>query len=93
MLTLLLSCPLNELLLYAHTQPYYTPLTIKYQRIVDVYVYGPSLPVLIKPDDPAVRRSPLGDGMMKLIEHEGAKMLSLGFVSPTVRFSKHSSCC
>jgi len=51
--------------------------------IVDVDVYGPSLPVLIKPDDPAVRRSPLGVGMVKPIEHEGVKMISLGFVSPT----------
>lgn len=57
----------------------------KNEGIVDVDVYGPSLPVLIKPDDPAVRRSPLGVGMVKPIEHEGVKMISLGFVSPTVR--------
>mmetsp|Transcript_27591 Transcript_27591/g.42245 ORF Transcript_27591/g.42245 Transcript_27591/m.42245 type:complete len:422 (-) Transcript_27591:810-2075(-) len=51
--------------------------------LIDVDVYGPSLPVLVKPDDPAVRKSTLGSGMVKPIEHEGVKMMSLGFVSPT----------
>lgn len=51
--------------------------------LLDVDVYGPSLPLLIKPKDPAVRKSTLGPGMVKPIEHEGVKMLSLGFVSPT----------
>ena len=54
--------------------------------LLDVDVYGPSLPVLIQPDDPAVRRSPLGKGMVYPIDHKGVKILSLGFVSPKVRF-------
>jgi Mrp family chromosome partitioning ATPase len=49
--------------------------------LLDVDVYGPSLPVLVNPEDPAVRRSPLGSGMVRPIEHGGVKMLSLGFVS------------
>jgi Mrp family chromosome partitioning ATPase len=49
--------------------------------ILDVDIYGPSLPVLIQPDDPAVRRSPLGSNMVYPIAHKGVKMLSLGFVS------------
>ena len=53
--------------------------------LLDVDVYGPSLPVLVKPDDVSVRRSPLGTGMVYPIEHEGVKLLSLGFVSPKVR--------
>lgn len=52
--------------------------------LLDVDVYGPSLPVLVKPDDSAVRKSPLGSGMVYPIEHHGVKMLSLGFVSPSV---------
>ena len=51
--------------------------------ILDVDIYGPSLPVLIQPDDPAVRRSPLGSNMVYPILHKGVKMLSLGFVSST----------
>lgn len=53
---------------------------------MDVDVYGPSLPVLVKPKDVAVRQSPLGSGMVYPIEHEGVKLLSLGFVSKKVRF-------
>ena len=53
--------------------------------LLDVDVYGPSLPVLIEPKDLAVRRSPLGKGMVYPIEHEGVKVLSLGFVSTQVR--------
>jgi Mrp family chromosome partitioning ATPase len=49
--------------------------------LLDVDIYGPSLPFLIHPDDPAVRRSPLGSSMVYPIEHRGVKMLSLGFVS------------
>lgn len=52
--------------------------------ILDLDVYGPSLPVLVRPDDPAVRQSPLGSGMVYPIEHKGVKMLSLGFVSSKV---------
>lgn len=51
--------------------------------LLDVDIYGPSLPVLVKPNDPAVRRSSIGPGIVKPIEHMGVKMLSLGFVSPT----------
>ncbi|CAJ1931922.1 unnamed protein product [Cylindrotheca closterium] len=49
--------------------------------LLDLDVYGPSLPVLVKPRDAAVRQSPLGAGMVYPIEHEGVKLLSLGFVS------------
>jgi Mrp family chromosome partitioning ATPase len=52
--------------------------------LLDVDVYGPSLPILVKPDDPSVRRSPLGAGMVYPINHGGVKLLSLGFVSPKV---------
>jgi Mrp family chromosome partitioning ATPase len=51
--------------------------------LLDVDVYGPSLPVLVQPDDPAVRKSSLGSSMVRPIEHRGVKMLSLGFVSPS----------
>lgn len=51
--------------------------------LLDVDVYGPSLPVIVRPDDATVRRSPLGKSMVMPIEHAGVKMLSLGFVSPT----------
>jgi Mrp family chromosome partitioning ATPase len=54
--------------------------------LIDVDVYGPSLPIIIKPNDPAVHKSPLGKGMVMPIEHEGLKMLSLGFVSPSVSY-------
>eukprot|EP00934_Nitzschia_sp_Nitz4_P005737 Nitzschia sp. Nitz4//scaffold119_size111653//54570//56593//NITZ4_004192-RA/size111653-processed-gene-0.188-mRNA-1//-1//CDS//3329533842//5727//frame0 len=49
--------------------------------LLDLDVYGPSLPVLVQPEDVTVRRSPLGNGMVYPIEHKGVKMLSLGFVS------------
>ncbi len=52
--------------------------------LLDVDVYGPSLPVLVKPDDPAVRQSSIGPGVVLPIDYAGVKMLSLGFVSPTV---------
>lgn len=51
--------------------------------LLDVDIYGPSLPVLVQPDDPVVRRSSIGPGIVKPIVHEHVKMLSLGFVSPT----------
>ena len=51
---------------------------------MDVDIYGPSLPVLVVPKDPAVRRSSLGSGMVQPIEHEGVKLMSLGYVSPEV---------
>ena len=49
--------------------------------LLDLDVYGPSLPILLKPDDPAVRRSEKGKGMVLPIEHQGVKLLSLGFVN------------
>lgn len=52
--------------------------------LLDLDVYGPSLPVLVKPDDPVVRQSPLGKGMVYPIVHRGVKLLSLGFVSSKV---------
>lgn len=53
--------------------------------LLDVDVYGPSLPVLLHPDDATVRKSPLGSSMVLPIDHRGVKVLSLGFVSPKVR--------
>ncbi|KAL7466185.1 hypothetical protein ACHAXS_006475 [Conticribra weissflogii] len=52
--------------------------------LVDLDVYGPSLPLLVRPDDPTVRKSPpeLGVGMVEPIEHRGVKLMSLGYVSP-----------
>jgi len=59
--------------------------------LLDMDVYGPSLPILVNPSDPAVRRSNLGDGMIMPISHEGVKLLSLGFVSPKVNFNLFST--
>jgi len=56
--------------------------------LVDLDVYGPSLPLLVRPDDAAVRQSPPsasggGEGMVEPIEHGGVKLMSLGYVSPS----------
>jgi ATP-binding protein involved in chromosome partitioning len=56
--------------------------------LLDVDIYGPSLPILLKADDPAVRPSPLGAGMVYPITHKGLKVLSLGYVSPKVSHSR-----
>ena len=54
--------------------------------LVDLDVYGPSLPLLVRPDDPAVRRSPPGAGLgpnaVEPITHRGVRLMSLGYVSP-----------
>ena len=50
--------------------------------LLDLDIYGPSLPTLVKPEDLTVRRSELGKSMVKPLVHEKVKMLSLGFVSP-----------
>ena len=52
--------------------------------LLDLDVYGPSLPLLVKPDDPTVRKSlpSIQDGMVEPIIHNGVKLMSLGFVSP-----------
>jgi ATP-binding protein involved in chromosome partitioning len=52
--------------------------------LLDVDLYGPSLPVLIKPTDVAIRTSPLGKGMVYPIVHEGVKVLSMGYVATKV---------
>ena len=49
--------------------------------LLDVDIYGPSLPLMVNPDDDAVRKSSLGASMVRPIEHEGVKLLSLGYVS------------
>jgi len=63
--------------------------------LLDVDVYGPSLPLLVKPDDVTVRQSPTGDkssasndngtsiDMIEPIMHNNVKLMSLGYVSPT----------
>jgi hypothetical protein len=53
--------------------------------LLDLDIYGPSLPLLVDPKDPAVRPSPSGPGMVYPINHEGVKLLSLGYVSSQVR--------
>ena len=52
--------------------------------LLDLDVYGPSLPLLVQPDDPTVRKSPphVQEGMVEPILHKGVKLMSLGFVSP-----------
>jgi Mrp family chromosome partitioning ATPase len=52
--------------------------------LLDLDVYGPSLPLLVRPEDTTVRQSPpeLGSGMIEPIEHGGVKLMSLGYVSP-----------
>ncbi|KAL3805802.1 hypothetical protein HJC23_007763 [Cyclotella cryptica] len=52
--------------------------------LLDLDVYGPSLPLLVHPDDSTVRKSPpeMGDGMVEPIDHRGVKLMSLGYVSP-----------
>ena len=57
--------------------------------LLDLDLYGPSIPVLIKPNDTTIRRSNLGKGMVYPINHEGVKVLSLGYVNQQV--SKKSS--
>jgi Mrp family chromosome partitioning ATPase len=52
--------------------------------LLDVDLYGPSLPVLIKPADVAIRTSPLGKGMVFPIDHKGVKVLSMGYVATKV---------
>lgn len=49
--------------------------------LLDLDLYGPSLPILVRPDDCTIRRSPLGVGLVYPIEHRGVKLLSLGFVN------------
>jgi len=53
--------------------------------LVDLDIYGPSLPVLVKPDDLTVRSSPVAPGLVEPISYKGVKMLSLGFVNREVR--------
>lgn len=53
--------------------------------LLDLDLYGPSLPVLVRPEDTTVRRSALGEGMVVPIEHENVKLLSLGYVNVNVR--------
>ena len=50
--------------------------------LLDLDVYGPSLPLLVRPADAAVRRSPLGDNMVEPLVHNGVRLMSLGYVSP-----------
>lgn len=49
--------------------------------LLDLDLYGPSLPVLVRPTDCTIRRSPLGTGLVYPITHENVKLLSLGFVN------------
>ena len=49
--------------------------------LLDLDLYGPSLPILVQPDNPVIRRSPLGPGAVFPIEHGNVKLLSLGYVN------------
>ena len=49
--------------------------------LLDLDVYGPSLPLLVHPSDVTIRASPLEKGMVQPILHEKVKLLSLGFVN------------
>jgi Mrp family chromosome partitioning ATPase len=49
--------------------------------LVDLDLYGPSLPILVHPEDTTIRRSPLGPGMVYPIKHHNVKLISLGFVN------------
>jgi Mrp family chromosome partitioning ATPase len=49
--------------------------------LVDLDVYGPSLPVLVQPLDVTIRSSPLGKGFVYPIQHQNVKLLSLGYVN------------
>lgn len=49
--------------------------------LLDLDLYGPSLPLLVQPVDVAIRRSPLGEGIVHPILHHNVKLLSLGFVN------------
>ena len=57
--------------------------------LLDVDIYGPSLPTLMAGEeeknggtmDITVRKSPLGSNMVYPINHKGVKLLSLGYVS------------
>jgi hypothetical protein len=58
--------------------------------LLDLDLYGPSLPLLVSPTDITVKRSSLGKGMIIPIHHHSVKLLSLGYVAPNVRC--HGSC-
>jgi Mrp family chromosome partitioning ATPase len=60
--------------------------------LLDLDIYGPSLPILVEPDDPAVRPSPMGKGMVYPIAHRNVKLLSLGYVSPKVNWHVELIC-
>jgi Mrp family chromosome partitioning ATPase len=49
--------------------------------LLDLDIYGPSLPLLVKPSDITIRPSPIGEGMIYPIRHENVKLLSLGYVN------------
>lgn len=59
--------------------------------LLDLDIYGPSLPLLVDPKDLAIRPSPTGPGMVYPINHEGVKLLSLGYVSSQVRHHMFST--
>ena len=52
--------------------------------LLDLDLYGPSLPILVQPEDAVIRRSPLGPGAVYPIEYGNVKLLSLGFVNTHV---------
>jgi Mrp family chromosome partitioning ATPase len=51
--------------------------------LLDADIYGPSLPAMLRPRDPAVRKADRPGVVHPLIGPHGLKMLSFGFVSPS----------
>jgi len=50
--------------------------------LLDLDLYGPSLPLLVQPNDKAIRKSAKkGSGMIYPIENSGVRLLSLGYVN------------
>ncbi len=49
--------------------------------LLDADVYGPSLPTLIRPEDPTLYQN--GEGMILPLEVQGLKVMSFGWVDPS----------
>lgn len=52
--------------------------------LLDADIYGPSIPMMVNPDDPEaiIRRSPRNSSFVLPLEAEGVKVLSFGHVNP-----------
>ena len=52
--------------------------------LLDADIYGPSLPLMISPDDRSVRKSPRHENFVLPIEYENVQCMSFGFVNRKV---------